>query len=210
MANYLDDQGQPYALGLNQQRRMTRDICELLGLAKGMLIDGIMSDEEVHFLRAWVDRHPDAATTWPASAIWHRLESVFEDGRIDETERADLQALLSSLVGGTVTTDLAECGATTNPYDVPQPTIEWTGRLFVLTGQFAYAERTNCEREVERHGGGCTKNVTRRTDYLVIGTFMSRDWKYGSFGTKIEQAVNYRARGVPIKILSEDHWASAL
>lgn len=206
----LDPHGQPYALGYNQQRRTTRDVCELLGLAKGMLIDGVVSDDEASFLRAWIDRHPDAAALWPTSAIWKRLETIFADGRIDEAERVDLQGLLASLVGGKVTTELAECGATVTPFDDPPPAIEWLGQLFVLTGQFAYAERTICAREVERRGGACTDNITRRTNYLVIGTFMSRDWKFGSFGTKIEKAVSYRSRGVPIRIVGEDHWAKHL
>ena len=205
----LDEHGQPFNLGYNQHRRTTRDICELLGLAKGILVDGVVTEDEVRFLRGWVDHHPEAATLWPVSAIWRRLETIFADGRVDEQEQEDLRTLLESLVGGTVTTDLVESGAAT-PFDDPPPVIDWVGKLFVLTGQFAYAERTVCAREVERRGGACTDHITRRTNYVVIGTFMSRDWKYGSFGTKIEKAIDYRSRGIPIRIVGEDHWAKAL
>lgn len=36
----------------------------------------------------------------------------------------------------------------------------------------------------------------------------SPEWKYGSFGTKIEKAVSYRDGGLPLRIVHEDTWAN--
>jgi hypothetical protein len=44
----------------------------------------------------------------------------------------------------------------------------------------------------------------------VIGTFGSTDWVHTAFGRKIEKAVSYRDAGVLLRIVGEDHWASAL
>jgi hypothetical protein len=53
--------------------------------------------------------------------------------------------------------------------------------------------------------------VTLRTSFLVIGTFGSEDWAHSSFGRKIEKAMDLRRRGVSsIRIVGEDHWATAL
>jgi hypothetical protein len=48
------------------------------------------------------------------------------------------------------------------------------------------------------------------TNYVVIGTFGSRDWVHTSFGRKIEKAVDYRTKGYPLAIITEDHWAAQL
>ena len=87
---------------------------------------------------------------------------------------------------------------------------DWGGRIFVFTGQMAFGPRQDCQRHVELFGGLCEASVTRRTNYLVIGTFASRDWAHTSFGRKIEKAVGLRDRGQPLAIVAEHHWAAQL
>jgi hypothetical protein len=54
------------------------------------------------------------------------------------------------------------------------------------------------------------QSVTQKTDYLLLGSMASADWKHSSFGRKIEKACEYRAKGLPIAIVAEDYWASRL
>jgi hypothetical protein len=61
-----------------------------------------------------------------------------------------------------------------------------------------------------KRGGLCEANVTKRSTFLVIGTFGSRDWVHTAFGRKIDKAVSYRSAGTPLRIVAEDHWAGAL
>jgi NAD-dependent DNA ligase len=118
--------------------------------------------------------------------------------------------LLSALVGGTASLLLGYEAATTLPLDDPTPAICWDDAVYVFTGRFAYGTRAHCEREVMQRGGSCEPNITRRTSFVVIGTFGSRDWKHSSYGRKIQQAVKLRESGVTIRIVGEDHWANAL
>ena len=60
MATPLDDHGQPLNTAFNYKRRVERDISEVLGLAKGILSDGVINDDEVYFLRAWGHAYPEA------------------------------------------------------------------------------------------------------------------------------------------------------
>ena len=60
--------------------------------------------------------------------------------------------------------------ATDLPVDRPPPRVLFPGRTFVFAGEMAYGPRRACEREVEELGGSCDRAVTRRTDYLVIGS----------------------------------------
>ena len=76
--------------------------------------------------------------------------------------------------------------------------------MFVFTGKFAYGPRADCQREVLRLGALCEDNVTKRTTYLVIGTFGSRDWVHTSFGRKILKAVEYRQAGSGVAIIAEE------
>ena len=139
-----------------------------------------------------------------------RLMHHFKDGVIDQAEHADLRRLLDQLVSGELSAVSDTDAATMLPLDQPPPVIEWIGMADVFTGQFAFGPRRDCEREVEKRGGMCAGNITKRTSFLVIGTFGSRDWVHTAFGRKIEKAVSYREAGVPLRIVADDHWASTL
>ncbi len=206
----LDAHGQPLNDRFNAARRHERDISELLGMAKGMLADGVVNDAEADFLRTWGTNHPEAMSKWPASLVFSRLQQLYADGRIDEDERQELHELLNALVGGTLSIVLGQDAASSLPLDDPPPTIAWPNEVYVFTGKFAYATRHVCECEVLNRGGSCDDNVTRRTTYLVLGTFGSRDWRQTSYGRKIERAIELRASGIPLRIVGEDHWAASL
>ena len=206
----LDPDGQPLNLAFNRARRTERDISEMLGLVKGLLCDGLVTDDEARLLRDWSQKHVDAHDYWAIGTINQRLQQVFADGRIDEVERADLADLLTSLVGGEAGMIAGDDASTALPLDQPPPTIVWGSSVFVLTGRFAFGPRRDCERQVENLGGRCETSITKRTNYVVIGTFGSRDWVHTSFGRKLEKAVKYRADGLPLSIVGEDHWARAI
>jgi hypothetical protein len=206
----LDPHGQPYNLSFNASRRTERDLSELLGLAKGLMADGHLSSDEAALIRTWVLNHPDASARWPVNKLAERLERAYADGRASEEERLDLAELLNALVGGTAGVIVGEDAATELPLDDPRPTFTWQNSLFVFTGKFAFGTRADCERQITNLGGSCSSTITKKTRYLVIGTFGSRDWAQTSYGRKIEKAVAYRSEGVPLAVVGEDHWAASL
>lgn len=206
----LDPHGQPYNVWFNAARRTERDLSEMLGLAKGMLADGVVNDAEAQYLREWGATHPDASDKWPCSLILTRLNQHFANGRIDEDERVELKELLESLIGGTTAVLVGQDAATTLPLDTPAPLICWQGETYVFTGRFAYGTRRDCQREALQRGASVQDNVTTQTTFLVIGTFGSRDWTQTAYGRKIRRAVDWRTSGLPLRIVGEDHWASAL
>jgi hypothetical protein len=176
MNSDLDPHGQPLNVQFNRARRTERDISEFLGLAKGLLADGVVSPDEAHLVRDWIEAHPDVHDVWPINAVVNRVRQVYQEGCIDPTEQKDLAALLTAVVGGTAGMIVGHDAPTDLPLDKPPPVLQWTGHVFVFTGQFAYGTRRDCEREVQRRGGICERSVTVLTRYLVIGTFGNRDW----------------------------------
>jgi hypothetical protein len=53
---------------VNRKRRVERDLSELLGLAKGMLADGVVNDKEADYLVKWGLNHPDGLDQWPTGS----------------------------------------------------------------------------------------------------------------------------------------------
>jgi hypothetical protein len=206
----LDPHGQPFNIHFNRARRAERDLSEFLGLAKGVLSDGVVTDSEARHTAEWVASHPAAAEQWPLPALIQRLRQIFADGRVDEEERRDLAELLSAIVGGNAGVIVGQDAATELPLDTPPPVLVWSDAVYVFTGKFAHGTRADCEREVVRRGGLCNDQITKRTNYLVIGTFGSRDWVHTSFGRKIQKAADYRSKGHQLLIISEEHWGASV
>ena len=205
-----DDQNQPTNLAFNSARRRDRDIAEMIGLAKGILADGVVTAVEATLLRDWAAAHPETVSTFPGDLLHARLARIFADGSVSADEQEDLADLLRQMVGGKTGIIAGEDAATTLPLCKPKPPIEFANRMFVFTGKFAYGTRAECERAVAMLSGRSWSAVTQSIDYLVIGTFGSRDWIQTSHGRKIEQAVELRSSGHRLAIVSEDHWAAAL
>lgn len=206
----IDPHSQSLNTAFNRARRAERDLSEMLGLAKGMLADGIVNEFEARLLHSWALDHPDALSQWPNSLIFSRLRQHFADGAIDDAERVELAALREALIGGAESILLGYGPATTLPLDDPPPLISWRDEVYVFTGRFAYGTRDDCAREVFERGGAVHDNVTAMTSFLVIGTFGSRDWKRSAYGRKIESAVKLRSNGSSIRIVGEDHWERAI
>ncbi len=180
----------------------------MLGLVRGVIADGAVSEDEARNLARWTRENADIATRWPANLLARRLEQIFRDGRLDARERRYMASVLGQLTENP--TGLGFALATDLPVDRPEPEVVFEGRIFVFAGDMAYGPRRACEREVVELGGECERSVTRRTDYLVIGALSATDWAQEGFGGMVDEVVQFRARGVPIAIISEEHWAEAL
>jgi NAD-dependent DNA ligase len=210
MGSQVDDHGQPLSPFIRGEDRSNRQISEMLGTVKGVLFDGVISEAEAQHLNAWMTANPDASLSWPGEVIANRLRTIFADGIVSPEEREDLRDLLEQIAGGKTGFVSKENMATTFPLDRPQPSLDFQRKLFVFTGKFAFGPRKTCQEMTVQAGGECADNVSHKVDYLVIGTFSSRDWIQSSYGRKIEKAVEYRTERKSLAIISEDHWAAAL
>jgi hypothetical protein len=205
-----DPHGQPFNVRFNRARRAERDLSEFLGLAKGLLADGEVSVGEANAVAHWIQTHGDAVEQWPLNLLYERIARIYSDGKIEDDERKELTDLLASIVGGTAGVVLGEDAATDLPLDSPPPSFVWKDAVVVFTGKFAYGTRASCQRIVSALGATCERDITRRTKYLVIGTFGSRDWVHTAFGRKIQRAVEYRETSGSPLIVGEDYWAECI
>jgi NAD-dependent DNA ligase len=195
---------------LSAQRRAEQGLAEMVGLVRGVIADGKVSEEEAQHLSEWARENPDIAARYPANLLSRRLERIFMDGRVDGLEKKRLAAMLSQLADNPAGLGGGFPLATDLPVTRPPPEVVFEGQTFVFAGQMAYGPTHACEREVLERGGGCERAVNRRTDYVVIGSLAANDWCQLSFGRMVDEVVRYRSRGVPIAVLTEEHWAAAI
>ncbi|VVE51211.1 DNA ligase [Pandoraea morbifera] len=204
----VDSQGQPLNLAFRSQAVAERKIDELIGIVKGVIADGEISHSEAEFVLKWLDSNRDVATQWPANVLYPRLEQALSDGFLDSSEEGELLRLMLSTVGGNSSQNAGESSNSTSlPVTNPPPEIEFQGRTFCFTGKFYSGTRDWCHTQVSARGGLPTDGITKKLNYLVIGEIGSRDWLHSTYGTKIKKAVEYATSGVPIVIVTEQHWA---
>ena len=192
------------AHGCNHLNRVDRAIHEMLGVVRGILFDGKITDDEVTGLNNWLLLHADIRQVWPVFVISERLYRILSDGKIDDEERAELKDMLAKLVGGGLNR------ATSLPVDDPLPALLFPEKRYVFTGKFAFGTRKACEGAVADCGALCSSAVSCLTDYLVIGEIGSADWKYSAWGNKIHEAMQLKSDGEKIAIIPEEHWAMSL
>lgn len=208
----LNKDGQPNAKGFHSSRLADRDVDELIGLCKGILADGIVTQPEAETLIAWLNNNPHVASRFPANILFERLQEMMDDGILSADEERDLIVTLLEITGGTLVESPSQGGglSATLPLCQPAPDVTFDRARFVLTGKFASGARSECQDFIVQLGGIIDKNITKKTNYLVIGAIGSRDWIHSSWGRKIERAVELRENGCDISIISEEHWLKHL
>lgn len=190
----------------NRKNIQDRQVDTLIGLSKGIVADGKVDQSEAEFLNMWLVQNIHSQNPVIINLL-SKIVGMLEDGILDEHESAELLRLLSSFSG-----EKSEIGevakATTLPLCNPAPKVVFNDNSFVFTGTCAYGTRKECQSVIESLGGVNADGVTKRLNYMVIGTYVTDSWAHESFGRKIEKAMAYRSDGIPISIISEEHWAN--
>ena len=187
----------------NSKRVSDRNIDELIGLARGILADGKVDQQEAEYLQKWLIAisgfdHPLLKN------LLIRVNGMLEDDVLDEEESKELFETLNEITGSDFETgELLKSSSL--PIDKPEPNIIIEGASFCFTGTFEYGTRKECEKITIEKGGAATR-LNGSTDFLVIGAYATDSWIHSSYGRKIETALNYKEKGKNIKIIAESHW----
>jgi len=191
-------------------RQIEESIAEMLMVIRKVLADGVVTEEEAVALAEWTERRPEVVEAWPGKVLAHRFDRIFEDGKVDEEEKEDLQRLLRALAAGDWGVRLGGGGPGGVPLTEPPPVLVFPEQSFAFTGEFAYGPISACEEAVAALGGSTAQEVTPQTDVLVIGTFGARDWGRSPEARMIEEALKLRREGHPVSVVSEDYWVSSI
>lgn len=189
-------------------RLSSRQIDELIGLARGIAADGNINLAEAEFLQKWLAANSVLADQPLIRVLYQKVSDMLADGIFDRDEQTELLDTLNNFSRRDF--ELGEVlKATTLPLCDPAPKISFAGVRYCFTGIFTFGKRKDCETAVISRGSVCS-SLTQKTDILVIGVYATESWKHSSFGNKILQACEWRDAGIPISIVSEEHWTRHL
>lgn len=191
-----------------RERISSRQIDELTGLARGLCADRVLNEAEVEFLQGWLAANVVVSGNPIIATLYDRVTDVLSDGIADATERQELFQALQDFSGNDIEAGEA-LKATTLPLCNPAPDLTFAGRAYCFTGTFSYGGRSQCHQAVIDRGGTCG-SLTRKTNVLVIGIYATESWKHSAFGHKITKACEMRDSGLPLAIVSEEHWVRYL
>ncbi|MFC3053796.1 BRCT domain-containing protein [Kordiimonas pumila] len=183
---------------------------EFLGVCSGLIADDAINQAEAERFQQWLNTNEDIVSEWPACDISRRLNSFLNDGILDKSEAAELLTALKHLVGGS----FAETGSTTIglPIEVTKHLahdLTFEGKTFCFTGKFFFGKRAECEATTREMGGLPIKDVTKKLDYLVVGSIASPFWLTSHFGTKIKRVMSMREDSFPY-LVGEDVWRQSI
>lgn len=185
-----------------------RQIDTLIGLSKGVLADGKVDQIEAEFLQNWLAQSRQVTDNPIILNLLEKVDSMLSDGVLDQEESDELMGLLQKISGEK--SELGELAKTSSlPVNKPMPDIVFEGNYFLFTGTCAFGTRKQCQEVVESLGGLNAKGVTKSLNFLILGTYVTDSWAHETFGRKIEKAIDYRDKGVPLAIVTEAHWAKS-
>lgn len=202
----------------NEARIDRRSADALVGLAAGIVSDGVVTLKEAIFLEEWIAKNLLHLEDPVVNILYRRLSNMLSDGILDAEESRELLAMLQNFSGlslsqGKTVSKASEASFTLPndlPFNMPVPEIVWAERLFVFTGVMAYGPRKNCQALIEERGGLSGGGINKKTHYLVVGSVGNDQWRHSSYGLKIMRAVELRESGSPVAIIGEHAWQEAL
>lgn len=175
----------------------TKALQQLQGFLMGIVADNVLTADEILSLNTWMEENIELKGNYPFDRVYKALNFVLEDGVIEKEELKDLLVLFKQFI------------APTEESDVIQITTI-VGKHFCLTGEFAYGSRGDVEKMLTDKGGVCDKSVKKTTDYVVVGSQGSENWKQGTYGGKIKKAMEWKEKGSNVQIVSEKTFFDAL
>ena len=193
---------------------ITSQIQQLEGMLHGIISDGIISDDEIAALNAWLNENDHLSGIYPFDEVYSLLLAAKDDGTISNDERNMLKAFFATFVDTRVSFNIheSEIADLQRQYSIggicavcPEIIIE--GKTFCFTGASQKATRNKIAEIICAHGGQYNDRVTANTDYLIVGADGNPCWAFSCYGRKVEKAVDLRKDGHHITIVHEyDFW----
>jgi NAD-dependent DNA ligase len=193
---------------------ITSSIQQLEGILHGMLADNELMEIEINQLAQWMEEHEFLKGTYPFDEIDSLLVSARQDGNISDDEKHMLTAFFGNFIDTRISYNINdfEIKALQSKYSVSGicavcPEITFENKTFSFTGTSSRGTRNEIAEMIINNGGSFNNNVTKKTDYLIVGGEGNPCWAFSCYGRKVEKAVQLRKEGSQIIIVHEnDFW----
>lgn len=190
---------------------VTKNIQFLHGLVAGISSDNKINAKEISSLKQWCFDHEHLKGMWPYDEFYSLCLATLEDGVITEQEKEIINFYFKeflNLNGNKVLKlPLNESEKPIIGVCAVCPEISFEYKKFVITGESDKISREALTKLIEECSGEVQKNVTQKTDYLIVLSKGSPAWTYKAYGRKVEYAINLRKQGFSVVIVHEgDLW----
>jgi NAD-dependent DNA ligase len=188
---------------------VTADIQRLHGYLSGILADGIINEQEIAALQAWVDEHEHLKSCWPYDELESIITHVMKDGILDAQEHEALIQFFGEFdhAGERRAVGVLDRGYSVSGVCSMCPEIVFLDRMFCFTGSSERGPRSHLAGVVATRGGKFHTRLTNDSHYLVVGADGNPCWAYPCYGRKVEEAVERRRKGQKLLIVHEyDFW----
>lgn len=202
----------PYPAGEPTKRRKTvsnkiasnEHLERMYGILEGIIADGEVNYREADYLKQWLHRNERKLGSWPSEPLYYRLSNFLEDQELDLSEQAELIQLIreeTKSKGGPRVGYLYESAN----FDPLPETFEIRGATFCFSGTCRAGKRSHLERLMQELGASCCGGPKQKGCVVVVGSLGYNDAEKHS---KIHKAQDYRAKGHPVLLVSEQDWWS--
>ncbi len=201
----IDHAIEDLAIGFSDREAKTN---ELLGLLDGVTSDTRLIEQEIRGIQRWLEENPEQLDYYPGSAIAARLRSILADNVVTADELAEFKDVIKKISGNKLEETGQVIGGSSDFLCDPIAELVFVGRCYCFTGKFLSGTRPQVEAVAQSRGASTSSSITKKVDYLVVGVEQSRDWRFTSYGRKIEKAMQLKDEGHQISILTEEIWVS--
>lgn len=187
---------------------VTTDLQTLQGICHGIISDGIINDKEIYELDKWLQQNEHLTSYYPYDELRSLILSIISDGKIDDDEKTVLKAFFKHFVkvenqqiNNKIEDDIIDINI--GGLCTSEPEVEFIGKTFCVTGVLNRGNRQELKNQIEKLGGITVDNVSKKTDYLIVGDNGNPAWAFACYGRKVEKALNYRKEGHTIMLIHE-------
>lgn len=162
----------------------------LRAILKDVVEDGKVEESELYELESWIRENDNLKGEYPFDSISNEMNKILEDGIVEKGELDELEEFIEEW--------LDPIG---HAHHTPiESLIE---KHVVLTGDFEFGEKSKVEEFVKNMGAIIDNSTTKKTELVIVGALGSRAWVTGNYGNKIKKALENRAKGQHIEIITE-------
>lgn len=194
--------------------QITIDLQHLQAIVSGIASDCLINEAELRGLSDWIMEHDHLKSMWPYDEIESLVTAVLADQRISEQEHEILQEFFEQFTplfdNRTIDDPWIKKNGTLVGLCAVCPEIVFEDSVFCFTGSFSKHRRYELETLTLELGGMVAKNMSKKVNYLIIGSDGNPFWAYACYGRKVEQAVRLRKKGHHLQIIHENDFHDAV
>lgn len=199
--------------GFEYYNFITSDLQVLQGIFHGILADGVVNEQEVKALNHWLTAHQHLESYYPFDEIYALITNVLQDGVVDEQEKKLLKVFFTEFTkvnNPELTREVLQLKKEEFKIDgicAIDPKIKIKGHQFCFTGKSSQSTRAEIAEIIQSKAGVFINNVSKKTNYLLVGDDGNPCWSYSCYGRKVEKAMQLRKQGAQVLIVHEyDFW----